>query len=70
MGLHNMVCDKPRPVYKCIESVEGSRNTLCYLTNKTETILGTFHLSWEYQIDYVESRVPQHLIDKHFKLLS
>ena len=59
MSLHNTVCNKPRPIYKCIESV---------ITHNE--FIGSFHLSWEYQIDYVEKRVPKHLISKFFKLLS
>jgi hypothetical protein len=64
MSLHNTVCNKPRPVYKCTNSVQEGTSLI------GGTVCGTFHLSWEYQIDYVEKRVPKHLIKLFFKLLT
>jgi len=62
MSLHQMVCNKPRPCYKCTESIEllsGDK----------------FHIGWEYQIDYVEKRMnvlpnSKIMIEKHFKTLT
>ena len=71
MSLHNMVCNKPRPVYKCIESLEKSlKDIMGHPSIGKGSVLDDFHLSWEYQIDYVEKRVPKHLIENHFKLLT
>ena len=71
MSLHNTVCNKPRPVYKCIESLEKSlKDIMGHPSIDKGSVLDDFHLSWEYQIDYVEKRVPKHLIDNHFKLLT
>ena len=67
MSLHNTVCNKPRPVYKCIESLKKS---IVPISIGNGYVFDDFHLSWEYQIDYVEKRVPKQIIKKHFKLLT
>jgi hypothetical protein len=62
MSLHEMVCNKPRPCYKCTESLEllsGDK----------------FHIGWEYQIEYVEKRInllpnKNMVLENNFKLLS
>jgi hypothetical protein len=72
MSLHNTVCNKARPVYKCIESLKKYTNTGACTHLPTIVlgyILADFHFSWEYQIDYVESRVPKELIETHFELV-
>jgi hypothetical protein len=62
MSLHEMRCNKPRPCYKCIESIN--------------LISGdSFHIGIEYQIDSVEkgmSVLPNAklAIEKHFKKLT
>ena len=60
MSLHNTVANKKRPCYYCKESVSNFTKVLgC-------TICGDFHLGWEYSIEYVEKRVPKHLISMFF----
>lgn len=44
MSLNTMVCNKPRPCYKCVESISLPSGD-------------NFHIGWEYQIDYVEKRM-------------
>lgn len=70
MSLHNMVCSKSKPVYQCIKSIQEDRKGLTFPTLNEGCILGTFHLSWEYPIEYVKKRIPNHLIENHFKLLT
>lgn len=61
MSLHEMMCNKPKPCYKCIESLN--------------LITGDkFHIGVEYQIDYVERRLSvlpnkEIILEKHFKKL-
>lgn len=62
MSLHQMVCDKPRPCYKCTE-------TLVLVSGDT------FHIGWEYQIDYVEKRInllpnKEMILETNFKKLT
>lgn len=62
MSLHEMVCNKPRPCYKCTESlilVSGYQ----------------FHIGWEYSIEYVENRInslpnKKMVLETNFKKLS
>lgn len=64
MSLFMMVCNKERPCYKCKESVKAMTTVM------GGTITDDFHLQWEYSIEYVEKRVPKHLIDTYFKKLT
>jgi hypothetical protein len=62
MSLHEMFCNKPKPCYKCTESIK--------LINGD-----SFHIGIEYQIEYVEKRMnifpnKKIMIEKHFKLLT
>lgn len=61
MSLHNTVANKKRPCYYCTKSV--SNNTVLM----GGTVCGNFHIGWEYTIQYVESRVPKHLISTFFE---
>jgi hypothetical protein len=69
MSLHNTVCNKARPVYKCIGSLKKYTDIGVFTQGRIRCILADFHFSWEYQIDYVESRVPKELIETHFELV-
>jgi hypothetical protein len=63
MSLHNTFANKSKPCYRCAKSVSK------YTKDAGSTILGDFHLGWEYQLSYVESRVPKHLISTYFYLI-
>jgi hypothetical protein len=62
MSLHETFCNKPRPCFKCIDSINLPSGD-------------TFHIGIEYQIDYVEKRMSvlpnaKIMIEYHFKLLT
>jgi hypothetical protein len=62
MSLHTMVCNKPRPCYKCTESINLPSGD-------------KFHIGWEYQIDYVEKRLSllpnaKMVLETNFKKLT
>jgi hypothetical protein len=61
MSLHNIVAGKKGINYRCIKSVDD------FTKDMGSSICGTFHIGWEYQTSYVESRVPEFLISKYFK---
>ena len=61
MSLHNTVANKKRPCYYCKKSVKNHTQVM------GGTICGDFNIGWEYPIDYVEKRVPKHLISTFFE---
>lgn len=45
MSLHEMVCNKPRPCFKYINSFNSKKNRF-----------EKFYIGWEYSIEYVKKR--------------
>ncbi len=65
MSLHETVCNKERPCYKCIESI----NTMVDYYGMQQ-LRDKFNIGWEYSISYVESRIRNPIeIKKHFIIL-
>ena len=65
MSLYEMVCNKPRPCYKCIESISNMSEIY-----GIQQLRDKFNIGWEYSIEYVESRIKSQIeIEKHFKIL-
>ncbi len=62
MSLHETCCNKPRPCYKCTESLTLPSGY-------------KFHIGWEYLIDYVEARINSlpnkaMVLENNFRILT
>ena len=60
MSLNSIVANKKSPCYRCTCSVNETTKIL------GSAVCGTFHIGWEYQLNYVENRVPKSLISRFF----